>query len=168
MNQKGFIWWIVLLGVLVVAATVVYFNAPNSLPGDLIYPVKTIRENIRLGANELSFKGRADAYIDQTNERFREVVVLIEEKRSDDKITETLERLQIAQKKALENIEKARSKGTNMTIYIGELEESLKRQQPVLQDLRYQVPSSLYDVVNKVMLDTNNNLVEIEQIRTYR
>lgn len=170
MGQQGFIGWLILISVLIALATsavVLFLNVPNSLPGDFIYPVKEIRENLRLGANELSFEGRANVYIDATNERTREIITLIERKENEEKITKALERLQLAQKKALENIEKARSKGTNMTIYIGKLEASLQRQQQSLQDLTYQVPPSLYDIVNKTILETDNNLIKIGQMRTY-
>lgn len=171
MNQKGFLGWIIVVTVLiiiVITSIVIAVNLSGSIPGDLIYPVKEISENIRLGANELSFEGRASAHIDETNERAREIVTLIERKENEEKIVKALERLQLTQKKALENIGKARSKGTNMTIYIGKLEASFTRQQQVLQDLTYQVPSSLYDIVNKTMLETDNNLIKIGQIRTYQ
>lgn len=151
--------------ILVGGSAMVYVKSADSLPGDLIYPIKGIREDLDLARSDLSFENRAITYIKLTNNRFEEVVELINKKRDERDIRLTLEELISTQKRTLENIERARNHGKNMGAHIEQFELDLLNQHETLLELRYQVPPSLYEDMNKVLQEITTDIIIIKQMK---
>lgn len=159
------IGWIVLI-ILILSGIVVAFSLSNSLPGELIYPIKEISENIHLAVYELSYEGRAKIFTDLSNNRLDELKKLVDQRKRTDKISTTLERLVLMQNKAIENINQAHNRGTNITIQLSKLEASLKEQESVLQELQPEIPQQ-DEAVLKAISSTQENLDKINTIRNF-
>lgn len=166
-DQKGFIKlliiWIVII-TLILGGIIIFFNLPSSLPGELIYPLKEISENIQLAAYELSYEGRAKIFTKLSNNRLDEFKTLVTERKNTDKIIITLKRLVLMQNKAIENIEQAHNRGTNITVVLFKLETSLKEQENVLQRLQPDVLEQYYEELLKAISSTQENLEKINGI----
>lgn len=167
MYQKGFIVWIIFIGVVVATSVVIYISAPNTLPGDLLYPIKEISENLRLAANELSFENRTTIFTQLSDRRLDEFKKLVS-KREYTKIAETLDRMILMQKKAIVNIEQQYTRGKNITALLSALEESLQKQQSTLKDLYVEILPQNYDNLNKAIESTEGNLNQVNMLKARR
>lgn len=158
MNQKGYIKWIVAVLVLFGALAYIYTKSQESLPGDLIYPIKEVKEGLGLAMYELNYEGRAARHMEHSFERFDEAIKLIELKRDEKDIMLALENLSESQKMALNNLERARRYGTYIVPHLERFEEKLEEEQKILFDLLFQVQPSLYESVKKALQATETNL----------
>ncbi|MBI2020857.1 hypothetical protein HYS94_05620 [Candidatus Daviesbacteria bacterium] len=158
MNQKGFIRWIILVIMLIAGAVFIYFKAADSLPGEIIYPIKEIRENLSLTSFIADYYKGAVIYTDLTKERFEEVLKLIDKKSSDDKIKTALDKLILSQKKTLQYIETGKSKGYKLNSNLDEFEKILFEERESLSRLLYQVPESLYDSMRNTIQTISENI----------
>lgn len=165
MNQKGYIKWIISIVLLVGALAFIYTKSQESLPGDLIYPVKEAKEGIGLAMNELNYEGRASRYMEQSFERFDEAMKLIELKRDEKDIKEALEKLSESQKRSLDNFERARGYGAYIVPQMEKFEEELTQQQEVLFELLFQVSPSLYDSIKSVLQKTEESIETVRYLK---
>lgn len=169
-GQKGFLGLVIffiVLAVLVVSGIVIAVNLPNSLPGELIYPLKGIYENIRLATNELSHENRAEVFIELSNNRLDEFKKLVDKKEYE-KISETLDNMVMMQKRALDSMERAQGHSTNIASVLLKLESSLQKQQSSLKELYYQLPPQIYDTIDKAIGAIQENLDRADIIRGRR
>ena len=165
MNQSGFIRLIIFLVVLVLAYFFVSTKTSESLPGDLFYPIKEVKETLDISLYQLDSEGKALKYLEYTEIRFSEVLNLIEQKRSDDDIKYGLDKLTVTQEKAWRNLDRSRSYRGNITSKAEEFEEILNDQYDVLFDLRYQVRPTLLLSIENAMQKTKENLENLRRIK---
>lgn len=168
LNQQGFIGWIFLIFLvgLLLGSVFVVVNSFYSLPGDFTYPVKEIMENLRLSANELSFKGRASVYLDLSAERLNELQKMVAIRDKQSQIIPTLAKLQDQQKKAIINIEREVSnKGNDVIAQIARLEANVKRQQMIFPELRYQVVEPNSSAFEKALAESTDTLDKVKELK---
>lgn len=164
MNQKGFIGWII-LGVIIAALIFVYIQSASSLPGDLLYPVKMVRESIFLAINDLNWESKFKANIELSNERVKEIVALLEKGEKEQMIKQTLERLSVNQRKALEFALRIKDRGSFIADFLDQLESTLVEQQKTLSGLYYNIPHELYDDLDQELTTTNDILKQVRENR---
>lgn len=160
MNQKGFISWII-LGVIIAALIFVYEQSQSSLPNEILYPVKMVRESIYLAINDLSWESKFSANIELSNERVKEIVALVEKGEKEQVIKETLERLGVNQSNALEYALRIKNRGSFIAEFLDKLESTLLEHQKTLSSLYYNIPSELYDDLDLELTTTNNILKQV-------
>lgn len=168
LNQKGSLVIVfIILAAVIVSGIFVAINLPNSLPGDITYPIKGIYENLRLAANELSYEGRAEVFASLSNNRLEELEKLIA-RREYSRIDQTLDRMILMQRKALDSIGQAQYRPTDLTAYFSKLEVSLNKQQSTLKKLYFEIPSEQYDTIDKAVESTQENLNRLEITKNRR
>lgn len=160
MHQKGFIGWII-LGVIVALAVFVYIQSLSSLPGSILYPGKKIREAIYLATNDLNFESKFHANIELSNERVREIVALVEGGGKEQMIKETLERLGVHQRNALDFALRIKERGSFIADFLDKLESTLLEHQEILSGLYYNIPHELYDELDQELITTKEILKKI-------
>lgn len=167
-SQKGLIGWIILtlLALTIISGGLLILNSYNSIPGDASYPIKEILENLKLSANELSFEGRANIYMEMVQERLDELAELIKRRGSEKEVLETLSKLQDQQLKALNNLERARSKNSNVTDLINKFEAILKKEQTVFSELSFQVVGEASEAFQKASTKTDETLARVEYLKS--
>ncbi len=165
MNQKGYIRWIIFIVFLVGVLAFIYTKSQESLPGDLIYPLKGVKEGIGLAMNELNYEGRASRYMEHSFERFDEAMKLIELKRDENDIKQALENLSESQERALDNFERARVYGTSIVPHLEKFEGELTKQQEVLFELLFQVSPSLYDSIKSALQKTEESIETVRYMK---
>lgn len=165
MNQKGFIQWIILVTLLIAGVIFIYFKSSDSLPGEIIYPVKEIKENLSLVGSSSSYQSGAVVYLDLTKERFEETLGLIEEKKSDDQIKTALDKLTSTQKETLQYLHKGKANGNKLDKQLEELDKMLTEQREVLSTLLYRVPYSLYDPLKSTIETVSENIQKTREIK---
>lgn len=166
-SQRGLIGWIVFifLILLIVLGIFLISSSSNSLPGDLIYPVKQIKENLRLSVYEINFESRANIYVDLSEERFNELEKLIKMTGKDKEIVETSKRLLAQQRRALENIQRARSRAVNVAQTLDRLDDDLKTQQQFLTEFVFQVVGPTADALQQALNESNQISEQINIIK---
>lgn len=166
-SQKGLIGWVVLgiLALCLITGGFLVIFSHDSLPGDWVYPIKEITENLKLAVNELSFEGRADVYLDMSEERSSELNQLVKGRNKEKEIIETLDRLKEQQDRALNNLERARSKGVNVTNLLNKLEANLQKQQTIFPELSYQVVGSASEALQKALSNSGETLSKVENLK---
>lgn len=160
MNQKGFIGWII-LGIIVVGLIFVYLQSASSIPTDILYPVKRVRESIYLAINDLNWESRFSANIELSNERVKEIVTLVEKGEKEQAIKDTLERLGVNQRNALEYALRIKDRGSFIAEFLERLESTLVEQQKTLSSLYYNIPHGLYDDLDQELTTTSDVLKQV-------
>lgn len=169
-NQEGFLGFIIVFFffiTLISGGIFIVVKLPSSLPGDLIYPLKGIYENLKLATNELNDENRAQVFIDRSNNRLDEFEALVD-KREYKRITETLDQMVLMQKKALDNIERVQSRTTNVVGKVSYFESSLQKQLSILKKQYYEVPPEIYNIIDKAIGATQESLDRVYIIRGRR
>lgn len=161
----GFVMVFMIVAVLAISGIFIVINLPNSLPGDMTYPIKGIYENLQLAANELSFEGRAKVFIDLSNNRLGEFEKLVE-RREYSRISETLEGMVLMQKKALDNIEQVQNRSSDISASLSKLTASFEKQQNTLRKLYFEIPPENYIVLDKAIEYTQYNLTRAELMKS--
>lgn len=167
-DQKGFLGWVIsliILGILTISGITIFLNLPGSLPGDLIYSIKEVSEKLHLAVYDLDYVGKAEVYRELSDNRMDEVRKLIAKREKEDKVIKSLESLVLMQKRAIENIERARSHASNITPGLSKIENSLRKQQSILKELLFEVSSNVYVVIDKTLQSTGDNLESVNSIR---
>jgi len=163
LNQKGLLGLVlvfVVLAVLSATGVLVAVNLSSSIPGDIIYPVKGIYENLRLAFNELNYESRAEVFIDLSNTRLNEFEKLVN-RRNYSKIPQTLDDMVLMQKMALDNIGRAQNRGNDISEVLRKLALSINKQQSSLRKLYFEVSPEGYGVMDKAIESTQESLNRI-------
>ncbi len=163
--QSGFwkatIVVLVLLIILVLVIGAFVVTMDSVIPGDFNYPVKIAVEQIRLGSNELNFKGRAVIYTDLANNRSAEIELLIKNNKYK-YLTETIDQMIFMQDRAIASIGSAMGKAENVSVEIQQLSESINRQINLLDTILVQVPASEYELINQQIVLVLDNQEKLE------
>lgn len=169
-SQKGLIGWLILgsLALLIIFGGLLVLNSYSSLPGDPSYPIKQITEDLKLSANELSFAGRANVYLEMSEERLNELSELIKRRGGEKEIIETLSKLQDQQTKALNNLERALGKSSDVTELLNKFEAILQKEQEVFPELSYQVLGSAQEALQKASSYVSETLSRVEYLKSAR
>ena len=164
--QKGLIGFlaVVFLAIAAVIILNLFFNSIESLPGDSLYPVKRLGENLKLSINELSFLSRANVYLDMAAERLNELSQLVKKQNKGQEMIETLSRLQEEEDKALANLEREKARGTNLAESVNRFESLLLKQQTVLQNLSFDVLRDVQKAVQRAYLHTDDILQGVHNL----
>ncbi len=150
---------------LLILMIVALFTLDYAVPGDISYPIKTIIEEIRLGANELNFRGRAQIFTELSNQRKEEVKLLMDKKRYT-QVTETVDQMILVQSKAISSIKSAIGKAENVSVDIDNLYKSIDEQAIFLNTLLLEAPASDYEQISQQIVRVLDNLEQIEGIRS--
>lgn len=137
-SQSGFIPLVALVIVGMVSASgVTVVASQKSIPGDVLYPVKKVVENVKV-ATAFSEKDKAKVHLAIAEEKVKEIEKLEEVGRVD-KIVEATQNLQDSEIEALELTQVAKSKGQNTTELESFLQAQIDRQQIVLTKVSDQI-----------------------------
>jgi len=130
-SQSGIIPLVVLAIVGTVSASgVTVVASQKSIPGDALYPVKQVTENVRVAA-AFSKIDKAKVHLSIAEEKVKEIEKL-EEKGKIDKIAEAAQNLEESQDQALELTQSVKSEGENVDELVELLEVQSNRQQVVI------------------------------------
>lgn len=160
-REKGLIGWIILFTltggiVTIVVLSTVY--APKSLPGDLIYPIKEIKENLIAAQYEFDFIKKADVYLNSAQKRLVEIKKLIKRFNKEKELISTIQKLQDTQKKALNNMGQAKNRNKNLDAQIIKLNSIIKEEQEyfpqVISEVSEPVAKNLQKVIDQSELDS--------------
>lgn len=169
MKENGLVGKIVLVAVaggLITLTIVIAKETPNSLPGDLVYPLKGIVENLKLAQHELEYAGRANAYLDITQARLTEIEGLIKKRGKDKEIIATIPRLLDAQAKAISNLGRARTQNENIPpLLIVKLKTILQKEQQDLPELIFEVSQEAAEEIKKAIYQSNVDLERLNLMR---
>lgn len=163
-NQKGFLGWIIVLVAIVISAILIFVNLPSSIPGDWIYPIKGVFEDLRLFVNEFNYQDRAEIYTDLSNQRLDETQKLIDRK-DYGRIAQTLDNMVLMQKKALNNIGQAEFHNIDIATSLSEIALNFDNQQNTLRKLYFEVSPETYGVMDKAIESVQENLDRLETIK---
>ncbi|OGE38021.1 hypothetical protein A3B45_04265 [Candidatus Daviesbacteria bacterium RIFCSPLOWO2_01_FULL_39_12] len=150
---------IIILIAVIALGGFLYLKSGDSLPGDRIYPIKSIKEEIYLSLNSLNFESLIDANIVLANDRAKEVVKLVENQAKEDLIRETLLRLNNNQRSVLDYTIRIRTRGSFAGDYFNKAEAVLEEHQKILSNLYYAIPNGLYSDLDNA-LDTTSQLLD--------
>lgn len=138
-RSNGFIPLVVLAIVGTVSASgVTVVASQKSIPGDVLYPIKKVVQNVKV-ATALSEKDKAGVHLAIAKEKVREIEKLEEIGRVD-KIVETAQSLEDSQEEALELVQVAKSEGENVSELTALLKTNLVKQQAILTKVSAKVP----------------------------
>lgn len=148
LNQQGVIPLVVIVAVGIIGSSGVTVAASQkSIPGDALYPVKKVTENVRVAA-AISKKDKAKVHLDIAEEKVKEIEKL-EEKGKTEKIAETAQNLEDSQDQALELTETIKSEGENVDELAERLEVQTKRQQLVFTKISPKIPVQVGESLRK-------------------
>lgn len=138
-SQQGIIPLVVMAIVGVVGASGVTVAASQaSIPGDVLYPVKKVTENLRV-ATAFSKEDKAKVHLAIAEEKVKEIEKL-EERGKTDKIEEAVQGLEDSQGEALELTQAVKSEAENVDELVVLLEAQSGRQQIVLTRISNNIP----------------------------
>lgn len=149
-SQQGFIPLVVLaiVGIVGVGGTTAAVASQAAVPGDALYPVKELTENVRV-ATALSEEDKAKVYLVIAEEKLKEVEKLTQKGAPVDRIEDALERLEENQSKGLEKAQEAKSKGKSVDDVVALIEANRDRQQAVLTGVLEKVPEQAKDAIRR-------------------
>lgn len=150
---------ITILVAVIALGAFLYLKSGDSLPGDRIYPVKSIKEEVYLSLNSLNFESLIDTNLVLANERVKEVAKLVENQAKEDLIKETLVRLNMNQSNAVDYTVRIKMRGSFPGDYFNKLETALEEHQKILSNLYYAIPNGLYSDLDNA-LDTTSQLLD--------
>lgn len=169
MKETGLVGKIVLIvvaGGLITLTVIIVKETPNSLPGDLVYPIKGIAENLKLAQHELEYAKRANVYLDVTQARLIEIEGLIKKRGRDKEIIATIPRLLDAQAKAISNLGRARTQNENIPpLFIVKLKTILQKEQQDLPELVFEVSQEAAEEIKKAIYQSNVDLERLNAMR---
>lgn len=166
-NQKGFIGRLIifiLLLILISGGIYIYLKLPLTLPGDELYPLKGVLEELRLSVNEFNYSNKALIYLDLTNIRMEEVKGLVKKRKYNDVKTALLN-LTDTQAKAIKGIKLAQVHGDPITERISQFEEKFQKQSDDLQVLLNDLPFEFYDQINEIKNSIDINVNELKNLQ---
>ena len=161
----GSILIIILTGGLIGLIVLVVRDTPNSLPGDFVYPVKDVVENLKLAQYELEYVERTNIYLNMTQARLTEIERLIEKRNKDKEIIATIQRLLDVQAKAITNLGRAKTQGGNIYPLFDKLESILQEEQNVLPELIFDLSQPATEAINKVI---DQSEIDLERLNSMR
>lgn len=129
-NRKGFAPLVILVVVAVIgmSGTATVAVSQDSVPGDALYPVKELTENIRL-ATALSPENKASLQVALAAERVEEIKVMVETKGIDAQRLEVAQaRLESHAAKAAEIVEQEKQKGKDVSKLAGKIVDNFHLQ----------------------------------------
>ncbi len=148
MNQKGIIPLIVMIAVGAVSASgVTVAVSQSSIPGDALYKVKQVTENVRV-ATAFSKKDKAKVHLAIAEEKVKEIEKL-DEKGETDKITEAAQTLEESQEQALELTQSVKSEGENIDELVKLLEVQSGRQQVIITKVSPKINAQIGESLRK-------------------
>ncbi|MBI2019865.1 hypothetical protein HYS94_00380 [Candidatus Daviesbacteria bacterium] len=163
-NQQGVIPLILVAVVGAISASGVTVAASQkSLPGDALYPVKKVTENVRV-ATAFSKQGKAKVHIAIAEEKVKEIEKL-EEKGKTDQIAEAAQGLEDSQDQALELTQDVREEGGNVNELVERLEVQTKLQQIVFTKISPKISVQIRDNLRKSLESFRKDLeVVVESV----
>ncbi len=170
-SQSGIIPLVVLAIVGAVSASgVTALASQKSIPGDALYPVKGITENVRVAA-AFSKINKAKVHLDIAEEKVKEIEKLEEKGKTDeqssltDKIAEAAQTLEESQEQALELTESVKSEGGDVDELVELLEVQSNRQQVVIKRVLPRINVQVGESLRKSLEEFREELkVTIESI----
>ncbi len=160
-NQQGFIGkiiFIIIFSSLIGSGYIVYKQLPDSVEGDLIYPLKDIKENLILSQYEFDYASRAKVYIDISTIKMNEITKLIEKKADKDKLIDTFNRLNSAQVAAINNITQAQLHAENASLVRNIFKTVVGDQVAQVDKMVYQTDPGNYQLMLDAEDKINTNL----------
>lgn len=148
LNQQGVIPLVVIVAAGIIGssgATVVV--SQSSIPGEVLYPVKKVTENIRV-ATAFSNQDKAKVHLSIAEEKVKEIEKL-EEKGATDEILEAAQELENSQNEALQLTQNIISEGGNVDELIELLEVQNKRGQAVFVKVSDKIPPQINEELIK-------------------
>lgn len=147
-NRKGIIPLVVIVAAGIISSSGVTIAASQgSVPGDALYPVKKVTENVRV-ATAFSKQNKAEVHIAIAEEKVKEIEKL-EEKGKTDKIAEAAQNLKNSQDQALELTQEINAEGQNVDELVERLEVQTKLQQVVITRISPKISIQIGETLRK-------------------
>lgn len=148
LNQQGVIPLVVIVAAGIIGSSGVTVAASQkAIPGDALYPVKKVTENVRV-ATAFSKQDKAKIHLAIAEEKVKEIEKL-EEKGKTDKIAEAAQELEESQEEALELTQDIKSEGQNVDELVELLEVQSGKQQIVLTRISNNIPQQINESLAK-------------------
>lgn len=142
MKQQGGVLLSLLILALIIVGTVFVFKASqNSLPGELLYPIKQQTEDFIVSTTEFRHAGRALTHIRFANERLNELETLEQKGASTKELMPIVERFWKIEQDAFTELRLGREVGDNVLEGNQKLKELGKRQDVIFQRLLEKTPA---------------------------
>lgn len=159
-SQQGFVPLVILAIVGLVGiggTTTAAVASQGSIPGDVLYPVKEVTENVRL-TTALDNVSKAKTHLAIADEKLNELEKLQARGASADKIVKALEKMEANKQKADEETEKAQAEGKDVEELVAKLQANLERQQAVLIKVLDQVPEQAKEAIQRALENSQRGL----------
>lgn len=142
MKQKGGILLVLVILILIIGGTFFIFKwGLNSLPGEVLYPIKEFTEELTISTTSLRNSDRANAYIKIASERLNEIERLEEKGEDPANLVKIIERFWETEQKAIAELRKAKEFAEPISEEIAILEELGKRQNIIFKRLLENTPA---------------------------
>jgi len=159
--QRGNIFLTLLVLILIAAgAFFVYKLSLNSLPGQILYPLKESIEELRVTTTELSPVKRALIYIEFANTRLDEIETLDKSKKDPVKIVPVINNFSKNLELSLDQLKIESARIEDKSIVFVNLRDIRERQDQVLSKLLERSPDPPFYEILEIKEKTNSLLLE--------
>lgn len=158
--QKGFAPIIVIIIIAIMGSGAVTVQASQkSVPGDPLYSIKEITENIKIA----TAGNKAQAYLDLATEKNNELEVLQQRDTSEDKVIKLIEKIQNYNQKISDLLGQAQDKGKDVTKEVERLKTNSDKQKKTLEKVIKKASDKTKEAVQQVIENTQKTVENVVQ-----